>query len=79
VIPEVPDKYILQRKASFDDDAVSSSGAAADNTDDSERVIERLVAWSDQSSDGREHIPKKSLRVGSYNIPDANLVLSPAI
>jgi hypothetical protein len=72
----VPDKYVLQRKASFDDDAANSSGAAADSTDDSERVIERLVALSD-SSDGRERIvPKKIFRAGLFSMLGANLILS---
>lgn len=69
---------MLQRKASFNDDAAISSGAATDNTDDSERVIERLVL--SDSPDGREHIvPKRHFRAGSFSIPATDLISSPVI
>ena len=40
---------MLQR-ASFDKDAVNRSALATNNTEDSKRIIERLVAMSDKKS-----------------------------
>jgi hypothetical protein len=86
LIPEVAEKYTLQHRASFDDDAANSSGLAAGHTAGNTNDTVLAIVHSADMSDGsyahsfeRERtLPRQGFRVALSMSPGQSLIM-PAI